>query len=387
MQMMFEFTTPSQIIFGQGAVKQAPAIVNNWGCKAFVLVGNTPQRAAFLLKQLKLTNIPFSIYEVHGEPTTALVSNAAKLARATGSDFVISYGGGSVMDTGKAVAALLTNSGNLFDYLEVIGHGKEISHPAAPHLAIPTTAGTGTEVTRNSVILSPDHHVKVSMRSRSMLPTAAIVDPELTLSMPPHLTAFTGLDALTQLIEAFVSNASNPITDALCREGIQRAARSLFQAFQKGADREARENMALASLLGGLVLANAKLGAVHGLAAPLGGMFSAPHGAVCGCLLPHVMQINIQALLSRSQNSLALSRYRQLAEILTRGSSTEPIDGVKFLKDLCGRLQIPRLTEFGVYSESFPMLIEKAQAASSTRGNPIELTTNEFISILKFAST
>jgi len=185
MQMMFEFTTPSQIIFGQGSVKQAPSIVENWGKKAFVLVGNTPQRAAFLLRQLQLTNIPFSIYEVRGEPTTTLVTNAVRIARETDSDFVISCGGGSVMDTGKAIAALLTNSGNLFDYLEVIGHGKEISHPAAPHLAIPTTAGTGTEVTRNSVILSPDHHVKVSMRSRSMLPTVAIVDPELTHSMPP----------------------------------------------------------------------------------------------------------------------------------------------------------------------------------------------------------
>jgi len=145
--------------------------------------------------------------------------------------------------------------------------------------------------------------------------------------------------------------------------------------------------MSLASLFGGLVLANAKLGAVHGLAAPLGGMFSAPHGAVCGCLLPHVMRVNIQALLSRAQNSPALSRYRQVANIFSEGASTDPMDGVKLLKDLCGRLQIPRLTEFGVRPESFSTLIEKAQSASSTRGNPIELTTNEFISILKFAST
>ena len=384
--MMFEFTTPSRIIFGPGAVKQAACIVQNWGSKAFVLMGNTPQRAAHLLKQLRITNIPFSIYAVHGEPTTTLVHNAARIARETDSDFVISYGGGSVIDTGKAVAALLTNSGNLLDYLEVIGRGKEISHPAAPHLAIPTTAGTGTEVTRNSVILSPDHQVKVSMRSQSMLPTIAIVDPELTLSMPPHLTAFTGLDALTQLIEAFVSSASNPITDALCREGIQRTAQSLFQAYQDSDDREARENMALASLFGGLVLANAKLGAVHGLAAPLGGMFSAPHGALCGCLLPHVMQANIQALLSRSQNSPALTRYREVGNIFSEGTSTDPMDAVKLLKDLCGRLQIPNLTELGVRPESFSTLIEKAQAASSTKGNPIELTTNEFISILNAAS-
>lgn len=384
---MFEFNTPSQIIFGQGAVKQAIPMVQNWGGKAFVLVGNTPQRAAFLLKELQLTNIPFSVFEVPGEPTTSLVSNAARIARATDSDFVISYGGGSVMDTGKAVAALLTNSGNLFDYLEVIGQGKEISHLAAPHLAIATTAGTGTEVTRNSVILSPDHHVKVSMRSRFMLPTAAIVDPELTLSMPPSLTAATGLDALTQLIEAFVSNASNPITDALCREGIQRAVGFLFQAFQNCEDIEARENMALASLFGGLVLANAKLGVVHGLAAPLGGMFSAPHGAVCGSLLPHVMQTNIHALRSREQTSPALSRYQQLAEIFTQMKSSDPVEGVNFLKDLCSRLQIPNLTEFGLDSQSFPLVIQKAQAASSTKGNPIELTTNEFLSILNSAST
>lgn len=384
--MLFEFTSPSRIIFGHGTIKEAASVVQDMGNKAFLLMGNTPQRAVFLIKQLQTANIPYSIYNVDGEPTTTLVSKATRIAKETHCDFVISCGGGSVMDTGKAVAALLTNQGDLFDYLEVIGQGKEISRLAAPHLAIPTTAGTGTEVTRNAVILSLDHHVKVSMRSRFMLPTTAIVDPELTLSMPPSLTASTGLDALTQLIEAFVSNASNPITDALCLDGIKRASRSLFQVFLDGDNRVARENMSLASLFGGFVLANAKLGAVHGLAAPLGGMFSASHGAICGCLLPHVMQINIQALIARAPKSQALLRYGELTRIFTDGTSSNPLEGVKFLKDLCGRLQIPNLSEFGIFSESFSELIEKAQAASSTKGNPIELTYNDFLSILKSAS-
>ena len=384
--MKFEFTTPSRIIFGSGAMSQVPALAEKMGEKAFVLVGKNPDRAGLLLEQLRENKISTSIFRVTGEPTTHDVLGGVKAVQQTKSDFVISFGGGSVMDTGKAVAALMTNPGNLFDYLEVIGRGQRIRIPPAPHMAIPTTAGTGAEVTRNAVLCSPEQHVKISMRSRLMVPAIAIVDPGLTLSMPPRLTAYTGLDAVTQLIEAFVSNSANPITDALCREGLSRAARSLPQVFHEGRNREGREDMALASLLGGIALANAKLGVVHGFAAPLGGMFSVSHGAVCGCILPHVMEASIHAMAKRAPDSIGLLRYKEVARILTQKKTATPLDGVKFLKDLCGAFKIPKLTEFGVKPTSFSELIIKTQAASSTKGNPIELEKEELFSILKSAS-
>lgn len=194
----------------------------------------------------------------------------------------------------------MANGGDPLDYAEVIGHGRPLERRSLPLIAIPTTAGTGAEVTRNAVIGSPEHRVKVSLRSPLMLPEVAIVDPELTRDLPPALTASTGLDALTQLIEPLVSCRTNPLTDALCRSGIQRAARSLRRAVEHGEDLVAREDMSLASLFSGLALANAALGAVHGLTGPLGGMFEASHGALCASLLPAVMEANVRALRHRA---------------------------------------------------------------------------------------
>ena len=207
-------------------------------------------------------------------------------------DTVIGFGGGAALDAAKAIAILMTNPGDVTDYLEIIGRGKTLTEPPVPCIAIPTTAGTGSEVTRNSVIASREERVKVSLRSPLMLPKVVVVDPELTYDLPPAITASTGVDALTQLIEPFVCSRANPLTDGLCQEGIERVARSLRRAFESAgrgeapADAAAREDMAVASLFGGLALANAGLGAVHGLAAPLGGMIGAPHGAVCAALLP-----------------------------------------------------------------------------------------------------
>ncbi len=243
-------------------------------------------------------------------------------------DLVVGMGGGSVIDAAKAIAALLTNPGDPLDYLEVIGRGLPLANACAPMMAIPTTAGTGAEVTRNAVLASPAHRVKVSLRSASMLPDVAIVDPELTLSMPPAVTAATGLDALTQCLEPFVSHLATPLTDGFCREGLARAARSLRRAYHHGSDVAARRDMALASLCGGLALANAKLGAVHGFAGPIGGMFDAPHGAVCARLLPLVMTANVRALEERSPNSPALVRYAEVAKIVTGDADASIADGV-----------------------------------------------------------
>ena len=297
-------------------------------------------------------------------------------------DVVIGIGGGSVLDTGKVLAAMLTNKGELIDYLEVIGAARPLERRSAPYIAIPTTAGTGAEVTRNAVLASPEHHVKVSMRHPFMLPLLAVVDPELTHTMPPAITACTGLDAFTQLLEAYVSLQSNPLTDGICREGLQRAARSLRRAYDDGNDAAAREDMCLASLFGGLALANAKLGAVHGFAGPLGGMFKAAHGALCARLLPYVMEANIIALQSRAPESPALIRYADVARILTEKSTALAFDGMAWVQTLCSELNLPPLSAHGVKEADFPTAVAKAKNASSMKGNPVTLTDKELLDIL-----
>jgi len=269
------------------------------------------------------------------------------------------------------------------EYLEVIGRGRALTKPSAPFVAIPTTAGTGSEVTRNAVLASPEHKLKVSLRSPLMLPKVAIVDPELTYDLPPALTASTGLDALTQLIEPYTSCRANPMTDALCVEGIGRAARSLRAAFTDGRNGEAREDMCVASLFGGLALTNAGLGAVHGLAAPIGGMFPAPHGAVCAALLPHVMAKNLRALRSRAPGSDTLRRYDEVARLVTGGASAEADNGVRWVAGLVHELHIPRLGTHGVSEQHIEELVEKAAKASSMKANPITLTNEELAEILR----
>ncbi len=381
--MKFEFATATRIIFGHYSIKEVGPIASDMGHCVFVVTGRDHARAAPLVEELKTRGLKTSTFSVPGEPTTAMVLEGMEQARQAGSDLVIGIGGGSVLDTGKAIAALLTNGGKLLDYLEIVGNGKQILKPPAPYIAIPTTAGTGAEVTRNAVIGSPEHGVKVSMRSPLMLPRLAVIDPQLTLSMPPPLTAFTGLDALTQLMEAFVSNKANPLTDGICREGMGRAARSLRKAFKDGKDQAAREDMAMASLFGGLALANAGLGVVHGFAGPLGGMFPAPHGAICGLFLPHVMESNVYALKTRAPASPALARYEEVAQLLTGLSPASATDGVKWVRNLCAIFEIPSLSGYDLKEKDFPDVVKKIRRASSTKGNPVILTDNELTQILE----
>jgi alcohol dehydrogenase class IV len=308
-----------------------------------------------------------------------------ELARREHCDLVIAFGGGSAIDAGKAIAALLTNGGELSDYLEVIGNGQPLQDPSVPFIAVPTTAGTGSEVTRNAVLASAEHRVKVSLRSPLMLPRLAVVDPELTLDLPPALTASTGLDALTQLIEPYVSSRANPLTDGFCLEGLRRVSRSLRRAYHDGRDLVAREFMSLASLLGGLALANAGLGVVHGFAAPVGGMFDAPHGAVCAALLPYGMAINIRACRARAPEGEALHRYETVARLLTGKPDALAEEGVDWVRQLCQELQIPPLSSYGIQERDVATLVEKASKASSTKGNPITLTLDELREVLSRA--
>ena len=383
--MNFEFATAGRIVFGAGALAQAGPAAAQMGRHALVVCGTPETVTAVLLAHLRNHDVDAVPFPVSGEPTTDTIAAGVQAARAAGCDLVIGLGGGSAIDTAKAVAALLSNGGEPLDYLEVIGRGRPLTRPSAPTIAIPTTAGTGAEVTRNAVLASPEHRVKVSLRSPHMLPDLAIVDPELTYSLPPAVTASTGLDALTQVMEPFVSNKANPLTDGFCREGMALAARSLRRVMADGRDAAARTDMALASLLGGLALANAKLGAVHGFAGVLGGMYPAPHGIICARLLPYTMAANVRALQTRASDHPALARYDEIARILTGQPEAAAADGVAWVESLCADLAVPPLGEFGLTEEAFPQVVAQSQRASSMKGNPISLTDEELTAILEQA--
>lgn len=381
MGVNFEFATSTRIIFENGSFKKVPGLVNNFGNKVLIVSGKNKNRARQLSESLSEKNIQSEIFSIHSEPTISDIETGAELARKTLCNVVAGIGGGSVVDSAKAIAALVPNQGELTDYLEIIGKGRKLENAPLPFIAIPTTAGTGAEVTKNSVIKSIEQSVKVSLRSDLMYPRLAVIDPELTLTMSPEITATTGIDALTHLLESFVSIQSNPFIDMLCREGMKRISASLEKAFMDGSNLESRENMALASMLGGMALANVKLGAVHGFAGPLGGMFNIPHGAVCACLLPAVMEINIETLKKQNKNS-QLSKYTETARILTGNQSATAEDGMIWIKKTVKKLQIPSLSDFQLSPEIFPELIEKAKNSSSMKGNPVVLDNQQLNEIL-----
>jgi alcohol dehydrogenase class IV len=383
--MRFEFATATRLVFGPGSLREAGPVARGFGDRALVVTGSSPRRAEPLLALLREHGVRANTWSVRGEPEIETVRGGVAPAKEEDCDLVVAIGGGSVLDAGKAIAAMLANPGELLDYLEVIGRGKALSQPSVPFIAIPTTAGTGSEVTRNAVLASPQHRVKVSLRSPLMLAKVAIIDPELTYDLPPALTASTGLDALTQLIEPYVSCRANPMTDAVCVEGLRRAARSLRTAFADGRNAAARTDMAVASLFGGLALANAGLGAAHGFAGPIGGQFPAPHGAVCAALLPQVMEANLRALRQRQPAADALRRYSEIARLVTGSTTATAEAGVEWVSKLVADLKIPRLGHYGLKREHTAELVEKASQASSMKANPIPLTPAELTGILERA--
>jgi alcohol dehydrogenase class IV len=379
----FEFATAGRIVFGPGTVSQVPVLASGFGKRALLVNGRSARAVQPLADALATAGVTCVTFAVGGEPTTGLVEEGVRVAREGGCDLVIGFGGGSAIDTAKAVAALLTNPGNLNDYLEIIGRGMSLTVRAAPLIAVPTTAGTGSEVTRNAVLASPEHRVKVSLRGALMLPRVAVIDPQLTYELPKRETANTGLDALTQVIEPFVSVKANPMTDGVCREGMVRAARSLQRAFEHGDDTAARLDMCVTSLFGGLALANAGLGAAHGFAGPIGGAFDAPHGALCAAVLPCVMEVNVRALQRRAPASEALGRYGEVARLLTGRADATPRDGVAWVADLCLALDVPPLRTYGLTPADLPEQADRAAESSSMKGNPIELTREEMLEILE----
>jgi len=376
--MRFEFATAHRVVFGEGVVRDVPAAAAAFGKRALLVTGATGERAEPLRRSLENTGVTCVTLRVAGEPTIELIRSAPRDC-----EMVIALGGGSVLDAGKAMAAMIANPGDPLDYLEVVGRGQALPAEAAPCIAIPTTAGTGSEVTRNAVLASPEHRVKASMRSASMLPRLAVIDPELTYGLPRAITASTGLDALTQLIEPYVSVRANPMTDALSVEGIRSAARALPRVWDDGGDRSARAEMSWASVLGGMALANAGLGAVHGFAAPVGGMFPAPHGVICAAVLPHAIDVNIRAIRSRAPEKLA--RFDEVARLLTGNPYSSASDAASWIGELVRKLEIPPLRTYGITEADVPVLSEKAAKASSMKGNPIVLTGEELEEIISRA--
>lgn len=378
----FEFLSAGRVVFGSGVARSLGERARKLGRRALWVTGKDRARASGLEAQLGQAGVELAAFSVASEPRIQDALAAVDEGRQLGVELVIACGGGSVLDLGKAAAALLANPRDPYDFLEVVGRGQPLAQPALPLIAIPTTAGTGAEVTKNAVLASSEHQVKASLRHDSMLPAVALVDPELTLSMPAAVTASTGLDALTQCLEPFVSVQNNPLTDALALEGMRRGAQALPLAFRDGSNLAAREDMALCSLFGGLALANAKLGAVHGFAAPLGGQFAAPHGAVCARLLPLVVQANVAALRARAPQNPLLQRFEQVARVLTGRANASIEDGVAFLDELGQELAVPPLANYGMTAADVPGIVAKAAVASSMKGNPIVLTPAELSDVL-----
>jgi alcohol dehydrogenase class IV len=383
MGIAFELATATRIVFGAGTVAQAPAALAAVSATRVLLVtGRSAGRAERLRAALVAGGIEPASFTVGGEPTVDVARAGVARIREHGAQAVVALGGGSALDAGKAIAALAANGGDPLDYLEVVGRGRPLARPSLPLVAIPTTAGTGAEVTRNAVLSVPEARVKASLRSPMMLPALAIVDPDLLVGLPAAVVASCGLDALSQLIEPFVSSRANPLTDAFARDGIRRSARSLARAAAGGLDDAAtREDLALASLQGGLCLANAGLGAVHGFAAPAGGMFAAPHGAICAALLAPVMEVNVRALDARAPTHPSRGRFDELGPLLTGDPAARAAEAVAWVRALVATLAIPGLAAWGMAASDAPDLIERAKGASSMRGNPLPLTDPELMEI------
>lgn len=386
--MNFSFRTAPEIIFGSGTLAQAPSLAARYGKRCLLVTGKhslaRSGQLASIEEALRSADITSMHCTVDGEPDVATADACARAAKENQCDVVLAIGGGSVIDAAKAAAALATNGGEALDYIEAVGRGKNLHSPSLPLLAVPSTAGSGSEVTKNAVLRVPDLRVKRSMRSDFMVPTLAIIDPELMASAPRSVAASAGLDALTHLIEAYLSKGALPITDVLVIPGMGMAYKALVALARNKTNSETHDSMALAALWGGMALANAGLGAVHGLVAPLGGLCSVPHGAGCGCLLSATFAKNVEALRTRAPQSPALARVHHIAQTLLPPDEPNrtPERVAEILEQLRRDLDVPTLAAYGVKESDVADVIAGSRAGSM-RHNPIELTDEELADIVR----
>lgn len=388
-------------MFGRGTARRAAELTLPLGRRVFLVTGGRSLEhgghLARLTGELERQKVPWTRLSVTQEPDVALIDRATALCREAECEVVLAVGGGSVLDAGKAVAALATNPGSVIEYLEDAGRGapRPLSQPPLPVVALPTTCGSGSETTRNSVVRIPELQVKRSLRNDSLLPRVALIDPELAQGAPLSVAAAAGLDALTHLLEGYVSRGAQPTTDALALRGLGLAARALsvlaeladsaapISASADDSDPRgaAFDQMALASLWGGIVLANAGLGAVHGLVAPLGGHYEVAHGDACACLLPATLLANIEALNRRAPAHPALARYREIIALICPDGPQTPERAAEKLGSLRQKLGVRSLRERGVSPQSLSRIVAQARGGSM-RSNPIDLSDAELEAIL-----
>jgi alcohol dehydrogenase len=365
----FSFLTPPEILFGPGESRKVLDVARRFGSRLFLVTGGKSFET--LPVAALLSGIPR--WSVSGEPDVATVDEG--LRRCGDADVVVAIGGGSVLDAAKAVAGVAPHGGSVRDYLEQVGD-KKLTKSPLPFIAVPTTAGSGSEATKNAVIRVPDLKVKRSIRHDLLVPRVAIVDPTLAAAAPKDVAASAALDAFTHLLEGYVSTGAHAMTDALALPGLALAAEGL-RGIASGQDAFAA--MSQASLWGGIVLANAGLGAVHGLVAPLGGRCAIPHGIGCACLLADTVRVNLQALRSRATDSPALGRYEKAAQALGLRSSDELL---KLLTDYRRVFDLPRLSTRGMTAEDIAPIV-KASRGGSMRSNPVELSDAELEGIVR----
>ncbi len=368
--MNFSFLTAGEIRFGRGVAGEAAERVMAFGSRVLLIHGGSAGRADWLARALADAGATIDRLPVPREPDVALVEAGLDAARALGAEVVVALGGGAVIDAGKAVAALAPAEGGLLAHLEVVGEGRPLERAPLPFVALPTTAGTGAEVTKNAVISVPDARRKVSLRDARMLADLALVDPALTDGCPRAVTLASGLDAVTQVIEPYLSSKANPLTDALARAAIPRGLEALVRLMETE-DTAARDTMAWVSLTGGLCLANAGLGAVHGLAGPVGGVSGAPHGAVCGALLPHVLQANAEA-------GAVPGRLAEVSDWIAASTGGD-------LAAWARRQGLPGLGAQGLDRADLDAVARAAETSSSMAGNPVRLDRSTLMDILEAA--
>lgn len=379
-QPAFSFRTAQAIRFGRGTAQEATGWAASRAQRVLLVHGADPGRAAWLHEALTTEGIAVAGFSCSKEPDTALIEAGVAAARDHRAQAVLSLGGGAVIDTGKAIAALAPAPRPMTDHLEVVGKGLPLDAAPLPFAALPTTAGTGAEVTRNAVILVPEHRRKVSLRDDRMLPDLALVDPALTDGLPRGVTLASGLDAVTQVIEPFVSARANRMTDALCRDAIPLGI-SALRRLMEGEDPAARDDLAWVSLCGGMALANAGLGAVHGLAGVIGGMApAAPHGAVCGALLPHVLTVN-----TAHADGDAAARLGAVADWIGAAFGTSADSAFAALADWSGAQGLPRLQAMGVRHDELAKIAAASGGSSSMKGNPVVLSRADLAGVLEKA--
>ncbi|AMG04218.1 iron-containing alcohol dehydrogenase [Vibrio mimicus] len=377
---MFQFMTATRIIFGEGSLESSLSVISQYGYSVLLVSGKNPERYASLINYLHQQNMRYQHVAVSGEPNITMVEETAMLGRRFKPDMVIAIGGGSVLDMGKAVAAIIPNQGNVYDYVEVVGRSVPLKTKPLPFIAIPTTASSGSEVTRNAVLKSAQDRVKVSLRSPDMLADVAIVDPTLTYGTDPLTSGRGAMDAFTHLMEAYVCGDPNPLTDTICEEGLRRLTRAMVPGCLRD-DKKARSDLSFAAMLGGMAATNAKLGAAHGLASALGGKLDAPHSVITARLAPHVMRENIEAARDAGRSDI-LQRYKTISQILTGRKNACVEDGILWVNMMLERLAIPNLTDFGVCATSFERVATDALKSTSIKGNPIPLTMERLTHIL-----